>query len=156
MNGARSIFMRKGYWLTALAAIVLLAASSGTASAQITAKVDKEVAEGDSVRITFTAKATIEPGDNAGSITVMVGHATDDSAGSHEGSDVVGNPGEAVLRFPKGEAADGKPKLVTVTGVAVLHTTHDLDAEDETVALTYTLGTGGLDPPKVKRISQRR
>ena len=27
MNGARSIFMRKGYWLTALAAIVLLAAS---------------------------------------------------------------------------------------------------------------------------------
>ena len=31
MNGARSIFMRKGYWLTALAAIVLLAASPGTA-----------------------------------------------------------------------------------------------------------------------------
>ena len=36
MNGARSIFMRKGYWLTALAAIVLLAASPGTASAQVT------------------------------------------------------------------------------------------------------------------------
>ena len=35
MNGARSIFMRKGYWLTALAAIVLLAASSGTALAQV-------------------------------------------------------------------------------------------------------------------------
>ena len=34
MNGARSIFMRKGYWLTALAAIVLLAASPGTAQAQ--------------------------------------------------------------------------------------------------------------------------
>ena len=34
MNGARSTFMRKGYWLTALAAIVLLAASPGTASAQ--------------------------------------------------------------------------------------------------------------------------
>ena len=32
MNGARSIFLRKGYWLTALAAIVLLAASPGTAS----------------------------------------------------------------------------------------------------------------------------
>ena len=31
MNGARSTFMRKGYWLTALAAIVLLAASPGTA-----------------------------------------------------------------------------------------------------------------------------
>ena len=36
MNGARSTFMRKGYWLTALAAIVLLAASPGTASAQVT------------------------------------------------------------------------------------------------------------------------
>ena len=34
MNGARSIFMRKGYWLTALAAVVLLAASPGTALAQ--------------------------------------------------------------------------------------------------------------------------
>ena len=34
MNGARSTFMRKGYLLTALAAAVLLAASSGTAYAQ--------------------------------------------------------------------------------------------------------------------------
>ena len=34
MNGVRSIFMRKGYLLTALAAAVLLAASSGTAYAQ--------------------------------------------------------------------------------------------------------------------------
>ena len=34
MNGARTIFRRKGYLLTALAAAVLLAASSGTAYAQ--------------------------------------------------------------------------------------------------------------------------
>ena len=34
MNGVRSIPMRKGYLLTALAAAVLLAASSGTAYAQ--------------------------------------------------------------------------------------------------------------------------
>ena len=34
MNGARIIFRRKGYLLTALAAAVLLAASSGTAWAQ--------------------------------------------------------------------------------------------------------------------------
>ena len=34
MNGVRSITMRKGYLLTALAAAVLLAASSGTAYAQ--------------------------------------------------------------------------------------------------------------------------
>ena len=36
MNGARSTFMRKGYWLTALAAIVLLAASPGRRRAQVT------------------------------------------------------------------------------------------------------------------------
>ena len=35
MNGVRSIFRRKGYLLTALAAAVLLAASSGTAYAQV-------------------------------------------------------------------------------------------------------------------------
>ena len=149
MNGARSTFMRTGYWLTALAAIVLLAASAGTASAQITAKVDKEVAEGDSVSITFTAKATIEPGDDAGSITVVVGHADTTAGASHEGEDVVGNPGTAELRFPAGEDdEDGaENKLVTVTGTAVLQTTHDPDAEDETVILIYTFEAGGLAPP---------
>ena len=34
MNGVRSTFMRRGYLLTALSALLLLAASSGTASAQ--------------------------------------------------------------------------------------------------------------------------
>ena len=34
MNGARTTYMRRGYLLTALAAVVLLAASPGTASAQ--------------------------------------------------------------------------------------------------------------------------
>ena len=36
MNGSKSTFKRKGYWLTAFAAAVLLAASPGTASAQVT------------------------------------------------------------------------------------------------------------------------
>ena len=39
MNGARSTFMCKSYWLTALAAAVLLSASSGTAVAQTTPSV---------------------------------------------------------------------------------------------------------------------
>ena len=39
MNRVRSTFMRKGYWLTAFAAAVLLAASSGTAVAQTTPSV---------------------------------------------------------------------------------------------------------------------
>ena len=40
MNGVRSIFRRKGYLLTALAAAVLLAASSGTAWAQVDPTID--------------------------------------------------------------------------------------------------------------------
>ena len=34
MNGVRSTFMRRGYLLTALSALLLLAASAGTAEAQ--------------------------------------------------------------------------------------------------------------------------
>ena len=41
--------MRKGYWLTALAAIVLLAASLGTAQAQVTITGPATVEEGDVV-----------------------------------------------------------------------------------------------------------
>ena len=59
MNGARSIFMRKGYWLTALAAIVLLAASAGTASAQVTVTRPAKVVEGEAATITVTGKASI-------------------------------------------------------------------------------------------------
>ena len=55
MNGARSTFMRKGYWLTALAAIVLLAASPGTALAQVTIKVAGGGRGRQSVRITVTS-----------------------------------------------------------------------------------------------------
>ena len=36
MNGVRTTFMRRGYLLTALSALLLLAASAGTASAQST------------------------------------------------------------------------------------------------------------------------
>ena len=49
MNGVRSISMRKGYLLTALAAAVLLAASSGTAYAQsigFAGRADGEKTEG--------------------------------------------------------------------------------------------------------------
>ena len=70
MNGARSTFMRKGYWLTALAAIVLLAASPGTAQAQLTAtddfgeggvkvEVPESVTEGNSATITISASADV-------------------------------------------------------------------------------------------------
>ena len=46
-----STFMRKGYWLTALAAAVLLAASPGTAQAQVTVTAPDEVVEGERATI---------------------------------------------------------------------------------------------------------
>ena len=61
MNGARSTFMRKGYWLTALAAIVLLAASPGTAQAQvtITGPTMNTVGEGETATYTVSVKGNI-------------------------------------------------------------------------------------------------
>ena len=46
MNGSKSTFKRKGYWLTAFAAAVLLAASPGTAQAQVTVTGPDEVDRG--------------------------------------------------------------------------------------------------------------
>ena len=69
MNGARSTFMRKGYWLTALAAAVLLAASPGTALAQQGLDIDSvklattTVDEGSEA--TATLKFTVTAGDDA-------------------------------------------------------------------------------------------
>ena len=63
MNGARSIFMRTGYWLTALAAIVLLAASPGTASAQSVGFVgssSRTMEEGASPAMTTAAPIEVE------------------------------------------------------------------------------------------------
>ena len=65
MNGARSTFMRKGYWLTALAAIVLLAASPGTAQAQdLTATAD--YGEGG---VKVEVPKTVTEGNNSATIT---------------------------------------------------------------------------------------
>ena len=65
MNGTRSIFLRKGYWLTALAAIVLLAASPGTAQAQIEVTGPDEVTEGETATYTVAIKGFIKS-DNQG------------------------------------------------------------------------------------------
>ena len=144
MNGVRTIFKRKGYLLTALSAAVLLAASSGTAYAQITAKVAETATDGDSVTITFTAKVAIEATDLAGSITVTVSTPLDGAGASNELNDVVGNPGTALITFPAGEGDGGETKMVTMTGTAVLQTTEDPDAEDEIVIPTYVIA--GVSP----------
>ena len=71
MNGARSTFMRKGYWLTALAAAVLLAASPGTAfgsRSKLTVKLATTTVD-EGAEATATLKFTVTAGD----ITVTLG-----------------------------------------------------------------------------------
>ena len=60
MNGVRTTFMRRGYLLTALSALLLLAASAGTASAQITVDVPKTVNEGDNATVTVNVSGYIQ------------------------------------------------------------------------------------------------
>ena len=68
MNGVRTTFMRRGYLLTALSALLLLAASAGTASAQgtisgLSVSLDSPtVNEGGTA--TATAKFTLTAGDD--------------------------------------------------------------------------------------------
>ena len=165
MNGARSIFMRKGYWLTALAAIVLLAASPGTAQAQLTAtgdfgeggvkvEVPESVTEGNSATITISASADVAVGTSDADRTVTV-QVTLDTGGdaTNEAQDASFNPGgimsSVMLVFaanPQNADMNAEPKIgVVVSKTISLQTTHDPDAEDENVFLTVS-ATGGLSP----------
>ena len=60
MNGVRSIFRRKGYLFTALAAAVLLAASSGTASAQGSVTIGFETTSGTISELAFLNDDSLE------------------------------------------------------------------------------------------------
>ena len=60
MNGSKSTFKRKGYWLTAFAAAVLLAASPGTAQAQVEITGPDEVTEGETATYTVAIKGFID------------------------------------------------------------------------------------------------
>ena len=99
MNGARSTYMRKGYLLTALAAAVLLAASSGTALAQVTITAPDTVNEGDSATVTvmvegFIAAATDASNPTAAataSVTVTLTPVTSPAALVGEATDISGN-----------------------------------------------------------------
>ena len=96
MNGARTIFMRKGYLLTALAVAVLLTASSGTAFAQSVGFVGKAGA---------VAKNASTAEDTPAALTVTV-RATDVERTNADGTartDIAGNAsdqlGEVTLTF---------------------------------------------------------
>ena len=166
MNGARSIFLRKGYWLTALAAIVLLAASPGTAQAQqliattdtgyeggIKVEVPKTVVEGNSATITVSAKADVEADTTLENRTVTVTLSLPTAGGgadTREEGDAQFNPnGVVTLVFPANAAPTGvtdHPDAThTVTGRVSLQTTHDPDAENEDVVIDAS-AAGGLTP----------
>ncbi len=156
MNGARSTFMRKGYWFTALAAAGLLAASPGTTLAQGTlgiksVKVDAAnsagaVAEGitTSVTVTLTGKVT---GNDPATVTVTHGATADASStlgvndsgeltngkGNAEYSDEV-NPKDLLLASPTVSINVGQD-----SGTITLLVNDDLDAVDEAYAIRAEL-----------------
>ena len=155
MNGVRSISMRKGYLLTALAAAVLLAASSGTALAQvtITGPAMDTVNEGDTATYAVNVKGFIPVGGQAGNLTVTLSNPSPDTtdpgtAGENPG-DVNQNLGATyTVTVPAGPAEDppgAVPVAFNRSGSIRLQTSHDPDAEDEKFTLSFTLEAGGVD-----------
>ena len=150
MNGARSIFMRKGYWLTALAAIVLLAASPGTASAQVEVTGPDEVTEGGTATYSVSVKGYVQPAASEDEVVVTLATPTagGTTATAGEPADLSTN---VTLEFrvdtPAGPAVgDGVVgSAFSATGTIRLQTLNDLDAEDEVFNLTFSVtDAGGL------------
>ena len=143
MNGVRSIFMRKGYLLTALAAAVLLAASSGTAWAQ-TVTIDSVTLSpttvGEGGEATATVKFTVTAGtdDEVADNNVTVGFAFDvtglsDSprAANAEEANFTGitdteSESQEFVRVAAIRAGNKRPYTATRT----FRVNHDLDAEN--------------------------
>ena len=147
MNGSKSTFKRKGYWLTAFAAAVLLAASPWTASAQVTVTAP-DVVEGERATITVTGKASIPATTNAATVVTLevtaASDETDITGTNGTENDVSQNLGNvATLTFPANTT--DAPVTATQTAILIVQTNHDPDAEDETITLNYTLmGEGTL------------
>ena len=152
MNGARSIFMRKGYWLTALAAIVLLAASPGTASAQVTITGPGEVTEGETATYTVAIKGFIpSTGQDDQTATVALAVPTPDNdptATMGELVDISTSLGlDVTFELPDAPDTGDDPVAYSSSGVIRIQTLHDLDAEDEKFTLMFSLtaGSGLMD-----------
>ena len=157
MNGVRSIYRRKGYLLTALAAAVLLAASSGTAWAQqladveVTLEAPRTMAEGGDTTITVRGKATVLPtGDqtdaaSARTVTVVVTlmgvedapagttMGEFDATGQVNDAGIVSNP-QVTLTFAENTGSANRSR--TATGTVTVRANDDADAESERVIAT--------------------
>ena len=166
MNGVRSIFRRKGYLLTALAAAVLLAASSGTAYAQeqledivITLEAPRSMPEGGDATVTVRGKATVNPtseqqdGDSASNRTVTVDVTL--AAGAAQGSATMGEFGAAgqvndagIVSNPRvtltfAENTGSAARSRTATGSITVRSNDDADAESERVMVSGDAQGGG-------------
>ena len=152
MNGVRCIFRRKGYLLTALAAAVLLAASSGTALAQvtITGPAMNTVNEGDTATYTVDVKGFIAPSAGVESLVVTLEPPAPDAADSGTAGEVPGDVNQNLgatytVAVPAGQTGDDAvPVAFNRSGSIRLQTSHDLDAEDEKFTLSFTLNPVGL------------
>ena len=143
MNGVRSIFRRKGYLLTALSAAVLLAASSGTALAQvtITGPAMNKVAEGGTATYAVAVKGYVQPNATDEDVTVTLTAGADNTTPATEGepADLSTNvPLEFTVDVPDGATGVGAvARAFSSTGVIRVQTLQDLDAEDENFTLTF-------------------
>ena len=153
MNGARSTFMRQGYWLTALAAIVLLAASPGTALAQPLTLVEVEldapskVVEGNDATITVTVEAMVEPtatgSDRAVTVTLTdLVDVTDDAVTAEFGAssqvDDAGFISNQTVIITLGAVSGTTARERTGSATVTVRTNHDGDAEDEVAVVAAT------------------
>ena len=151
-NVARSTLRWKGCLLTALAVIVLLA-SSGTASAQITitGPAKDTVMEGDDITYTVNVRGTVPP--NAVGSTFTLTLATPTPVEGTDGSPTIGEAGDIASQ---GGTTNFGTVTLTVdanTGTTVKsfsksgtlsgRTLHDDDAEDERFTLAFNVDAAG-------------
>ena len=148
MNGARTIFRRKGYFFTALAAAVLLAASSGTALAQVTVTAPETVNEGDTATLNVSVKGYVAvapdadtPGGGGTATFTAVVPAADIAVPTTAGFEMVtsGDAGDisanqqnnsVTFNIPENTSLTSRMAF-SVTGTVSVVTTQDDDAEDE-------------------------
>ena len=150
MNGVRSIFMRKGYLLTALAAAVLLAASSGTAYAQVEVTGPDEVTEGETATYTVAIKGYADADAQAATATVTLATPEPDrdpTTTMGEPADISTSLGLVVtFEIPAGTGDSGDdPVAYSSSGVIRVQTLQDLDAEDDNFTLSFSMTAGGLN-----------
>ena len=138
-----------------LVAVAFCALGGGEAAAQLTpdntfhgnglkVEVARRVAEGASTTIAVTLKASVvasTPSTTSVTVTVALEPKPRHDA-TNEDTDVVLNPGTAMLDFP----ANTTSSVVTheVSGTIRLQTIHDPDAEDETIVLAIEASGGGF------------